>query len=182
MWDDETGTLLVPYRIVGKGYPPSRGTPRSTGWDVYVPKSTIIWPGQAKMIDTGLQFFLEPGDWFCCANRSGTFLRRGLIVNNSPIDSDYRWKMEGGHVVTGQLYDDGHRYPVPLTWHLLVRNISLVPRRIRGGERLAQIVVPCAMANQVALVPANTIYSTNVTVLAQGWEAQRTGGMGSTGR
>ena len=152
--------------VTPEAIPPIRATNGSAGYDISSLTSGWVWPFRARLFETGLQFFMRPDQNFFCQNRSSVF-KRGLIVNNSPCDSDYRWTHD----------KDG--FLEPLTWKLLVRNVTLLPIKVAKGDRLAQIVLP------------NDGYFDWVTnhpgaynlINGIGWgDAGRNGGLGSTGK
>lgn len=158
--------------------PPRRATAWSSGWDLCADEEAIVWPLSSATISTGVQFFMHQGHWFHCVNRSSYFQKRGLVVNTSPIDADYRWQMNRDGVPAC----DEYGRPVPLIWHIIVRNISLIPRRIHIGDRLAQIVVPYVLATRVAFVDAMSLWPNAEVTFAHNWTSDRIEGLGSTGR
>lgn len=144
---------------------PNKATTSSVGYDLCTIESGIVWPFRAKMFETGLQFFMDPDQHFTCVNRSSVF-KRGLTINNSPIDPDYRWRIDRN----GQLK--------PLTWKLLVRNMTLLPIKVAYHERLAQIILP----NDTTFDWVTSHPRARYVTQASEWNFSRRGGIGSTGR
>ena len=148
-----------------KAVPPRRASMSAAGWDFATAEGCIIWPGQVKLLNTGLQFFMNPNQFFTLRVRSSVF-RRGLIICNSPCDPDYRWGP-----------DDADGWPTPLCWHIAVRNVGWLPRRIRAGDRLAQAIVPIEWSFAEA-----SIFLTGRELKGLDWGENRRGGFGTTGR
>ncbi len=68
---------------------PTQATDQSCGWDLYALKNGEVWPGTRKLIPLGFAIELPEGWQAKIKQRSSMFLK-GLITNDSPIDSDYR--------------------------------------------------------------------------------------------
>jgi dUTPase len=110
--------------------------------------------------------------------------KRGLLINTAVIDADYRWRMQKHHTAGYvPIYDQDTGLPIPLTIKGLITNIGWVPRHIKVGDRIGQIVVPWTQACYVSLIPAvASSYPSHIIHAADGWHAQREDGIGSTGR
>ena len=164
-------------RVNDRATPPRRATLNATGHDLATIQGAWIPPFSCVRFDTGLQFFLEPGEWFTVVNRSSVFVDKGLIVNPSPIDSDYRWQMNYDQRIGGPVVSYKKDRPVPLTLKILVRNVGILPRLIHAGERIAQIVVPWVHSSVVASIPAFSVYPPRIVQDADGWSSDREGGI-----
>jgi dUTPase len=150
-----------------KAQPPIKSSELAAGWDLAVAEGGIVWPGRSRRFSTGLQFFLEPWQSLTMSNRSGVFVH-GLIVNNSPCDPDYRWQKDSK---TFEI--------VPSIWNVVVRNIGLLPYRVRVGDRLGQVLLPYGWY----FIEAEAVLSEAEIYSRMEWFATlRSGGFGSTGR
>jgi dUTP pyrophosphatase len=80
----------------------------------------VLAPLERALVPTGIAIALPPGHEAQIRPRSGTALRLGLTLLNTPgtIDADYRGEIR-----------------------LIVINLGREPVTIRHGERLAQMVV-----------------------------------------
>jgi len=129
---------------------PDYATAGSAGADLRAAVADALWlpPGERRLVPTGLRIALPPGYEAQVRPRSGLAARRGVTVPNSPgtIDSDYR-----GEVVVALV------------------NLSSTPRRIRRGDRIAQLVVAPVARARFTAVPE------------LGATARGSGGFGSTG-
>lgn len=99
---------------------PTRATPQSAGWDLYLPtdlqRTQIV---RSATISLGIALEL-PNKTVGQVSIRSSVAKRGLIIVNSPgiIDCDYRGEIK-----------------------LILRNLSTVPYELEVGERLAQLVV-----------------------------------------
>lgn len=99
---------------------PTRATPESAGWDLYLPKD-LDRDMITQSATIGLGIALElPNSTVGQISIRSSVANRGLIIVNAPgiIDCDYRGEIK-----------------------LILRNLSTVPYRLVKGERLAQMVV-----------------------------------------
>lgn len=129
---------------------PRYQTEGAAGLDLHadLPCDTVLQPFERRAVPTGIALRLPPGYEAQVRSRSGLALEEGLVVLNQPwgtIDADY-----GEEVM------------------VLLCNISLEPRLLRRGQRVAQLVVAPVAAVELA----------EVQVL----ESPPRGGLGSTGR
>ena len=117
-------SLTVPVRRVraGKGALPTYMTPGAAGLDLGADLNdpVIIQPGRWCLVPTGLAVAIPPGFEGQIRPRSGRAVREGLTVLNAPgtIDADYRGEVQ-----------------------VLLVNFGAIPIEIRGGDRIAQLVV-----------------------------------------
>ncbi len=86
------------------------------GHDLYSNVDTTVWPFQTKVIPTGIHL-AQPDNLWCIITARSSTTRKHLMVFQGIIDSGYR----------GELF-------------VVMRNLSLIPRRIKEGERYAQAI------------------------------------------
>lgn len=98
---------------------PVYSTYGAAGCDIHANEDTIIWPGDRKLIKTGICMEIPDGYECQIRPRSGLALKSGIVVFNTPstIDSDYR-----GEVC------------------VLLLNTSNDPFNVKRGMRIAQLV------------------------------------------
>ncbi|QVL57453.1 MAG: dUTP diphosphatase [Simkaniaceae bacterium] len=76
---------------------PTYGSVEAAGADVraHITEEIILYPGESKLIPTGLCFEIPKGFEIQVRPRSGLALKHGITVLNTPgtIDSDYRGKV-----------------------------------------------------------------------------------------
>jgi len=101
---------------------PSRATPGSSGVDLYaaVESETVIQPGTAELIPTGLKVSIPEGYEWQIRPRSGNALKHSITVLNTPgtIDSDYRGEVK-----------------------VILANLGGIPFSVNRGDRIAQAVL-----------------------------------------
>ncbi len=70
---------------------PERKTPRSVGLDVYAAETVELYPGEVKLVPTGLIIEAPPGYFFKIFIRSGFAVKNGVSLANDVgiIDEDY---------------------------------------------------------------------------------------------
>ena len=118
---------------------PTRMTPGSAGFDLYaaesveVPPSRCVQDGNVEigraLVPTGIQLELPAGTVGRIGSRSGMSVNFNIEVGAGWIDSDYRG---------------------PLMVEL--KNLSSVPFRVNGGDRIAQLVVLPLASVDISLV------------------------------
>lgn len=109
--------ILIKHR--GRGnLPPFKAHHDDAGWDLFCNQDIIVWPKCTVDLDTGLDVKVPAGTWGTIKPRSSTFKRRKLVVFEGVIDPGYTGKLS-----------------------VLVWNPGFLPRRIKKGERLAQLIV-----------------------------------------
>lgn len=121
-YDHNTDTNITPViecRVEDAAYLPCRVHPTDAGADLKSSHAEDIYPGETKLIDTGVAVKLPKGYGGFVFNRSGQG-KLGIILPNSVgvIDSDYRGNIK-----------------VPL------KNLSDSPYKIKQGDRIAQLVI-----------------------------------------
>jgi dUTP pyrophosphatase len=75
---------------------PKYETPGSSGMDIKSNELSGLFPGEFKLIATGLKVKIEEGYELQVRPRSGLASKRGLTILNTPgtIDSDYRGEIK----------------------------------------------------------------------------------------
>lgn len=112
----------IAWQVGPEGILPTRATPGSSGYDLYLPRNQGFTLGYAdkKLVDTGVRLAIYTPGWEAQIRpRSGLAVKYGISIINSPgtIDADYRGMLciclvnYGAHAFTFQ-----------------------------GGERIAQLV------------------------------------------
>lgn len=86
------------------------------GYDVYALRDTWLLPFQTKKIPVNIHVSIPKGYCALLTGRSGNSLR-GLMFHIGTIDAGYTGKIQA-----------------------VVTNLTLLPKRIRKGERIGQLV------------------------------------------
>lgn len=131
---------------------PRYAKPGDSGFDLVAAEDTIIWPGETKVVQTGLAFEIPPGYELQVRPRSGMTRNTKLRVVLGTVDSGYRGEV-------GVLVDNTER-PISLNMKAHV---------IEKGTRIAQGVI----------APVITAYVEEVDELSH--SERGTNGYGSTG-
>jgi len=131
---------------------PRYAKPGDSGFDLVAAEDTIIWPGETKVVQTGLAFEIPPGYELQVRPRSGMTRNTKLRVVLGTVDSGYRGEV-------GVLVDNNER-PISLNMKAHV---------IEKGTRIAQGVI----------VPVVTAHFVEVNELSDSERGK--GGFGSTG-
>lgn len=131
---------------------PRYAKPGDSGFDLVAAEDTIIWPGETKVVQTGLAFEIPPGYELQVRPRSGMTRNTKLRVVLGTVDSGYRGEV-------GVLVDNNER-PISLNMKAHV---------IEKGTRIAQGVI----------APVVTAHFVEVDELSK--SDRGTGGFGSTG-
>lgn len=79
---------------------PVRATAGSAGYDLFIPLTVTLEPGETVTIPTGIKAFIENGWFLMCCPRSGLGFKYRLRLNNTVgiIDSDYYYADNDGHI------------------------------------------------------------------------------------
>ena len=98
---------------------PERAHPSDAGADLFSLEAHEIYPGEQKLVDTGVAVKIPPGFAGFIFNRSSQG-KKGITIPHSVgvIDADYRGNLK-----------------------VLLKNISEDPYTIEPGDRIAQLVV-----------------------------------------
>ncbi|PHD38286.1 dUTP diphosphatase [Bacillus toyonensis] len=122
------------------------------GFDLVAAEDTIIWPGETKVVPTGLAFEIPPGYELQVRPRSGITRNTKLRVVLGTVDSGYRGEV-------GALVDNTERN----------LGTNMKAHIIEKGTRIAQGVI----------APVETAHFVEVDKLSE--SDRGTGGFGSTG-
>ncbi|PEL63255.1 dUTP diphosphatase [Bacillus wiedmannii] len=131
---------------------PKYAKPGDSGFDLVAAEDTIIWPGETKVVQTGLAFEIPPGYELQVRPRSGMTRNTKLRVVLGTVYSGYRGEV-------GVLVDNNER-PISLNMKAHV---------IEKGTRIAQGVI----------APVLTAHFVEVDELTDSERGK--GGFGSTG-
>ncbi|RWQ69831.1 dUTP diphosphatase [Bacillus cereus] len=131
---------------------PKYAKPGDSGFDLVAAENTIIWPGETKVVPTGLAFEIPPGYELQVRPRSGITRNTKLRIVLGTVDSGYRGEV-------GVLVDNNER-PISLNMKAHV---------IEKGTRIAQGVI----------APVITAHFVEADELSE--SDRGTGGFGSTG-
>jgi dUTP pyrophosphatase len=98
---------------------PERAHPSDAGADLFAHENCEIYPGEQKLVDTGVAVKIPRGFAGFIYNRSSQG-KKGITIPHSVgvIDSDYRGNLK-----------------------VLLKNIGEDPYKIEPGDRIAQLVV-----------------------------------------
>ncbi|MGA4466340.1 dUTP diphosphatase [Bacillus bombysepticus] len=131
---------------------PKYAKPGDSGFDLVAAEDTIIWPGETKVVPTGLAFEIPPGYELQVRPRSGMTRSTKLRVVLGTVDSGYRGEV-------GVLVDN---IEIP-------KAANMQASVIEKGTRIAQGVI----------APVETANFVEVDELSE--SDRGTGGFGSTG-
>jgi dUTP pyrophosphatase len=73
---------------------PTRGSSQAAGLDLCAVEQLFIWPGERKVVSTGLSIEIPPGFYGQIAPRSGLAVKSGIMTMAGVIDSDYRGEIK----------------------------------------------------------------------------------------
>lgn len=96
---------------------PSKAHSGDAGWDLYVSRPTVIYPGQTVDVHTDVYVRLPARTYVRIIGRSSSLRRHELLINEGLIDNGY----------TGELF-------------VCVHNMGSEPFHVKQGMRLAQCV------------------------------------------
>ncbi|PHC14329.1 dUTP diphosphatase [Bacillus toyonensis] len=131
---------------------PKYAKPGDSGFDLVAAEDTIIWPGETKVVQTGLAFEIPPGYELQVRPRSGMTCNTKLRVILGTVDSGYRGEV-------GVLVDNTER----------TLRVNMKAHVIERGTRIAQAVI----------APVETAHFVEVDELSD--SERGVGGFGSTG-
>ena len=145
---------------------PVKGSKRSACWDLFALEDVTFYPGEIKLVRTGIAMEAPPGWRFNIYVRSSTPSKKGFMLANGVgiIDADYR-----GELVV-QLINILQNYEHNAT----SQNIPYrTTNKIKAGDKIAQV----EMVKDVSFLAESYI-----EVVAELSETARgAGGFGSTG-
>jgi dUTP pyrophosphatase len=116
---DDCIRQIVECKVDNATYLPKRANPTDAGADLRTTEPFELYPGETKLVDTGVAVKIPEGFAGFVFNRSGQG-KKGIILLNSVgvIDSDYRGNIK-----------------------VALKNISEEKHKIEAGDRIAQLVI-----------------------------------------
>lgn len=98
---------------------PKKNFDSDSGWDLTAVEDTTI-PGLGQaVVPVGLKLaYIEPGYWIQVSSRSGLSFKSGILAHPGVIDQNYRGDLG-----------------------VLLYNHRQEPYQVKGGDRIAQLVV-----------------------------------------
>jgi dUTP pyrophosphatase len=110
---------VVECRVDNAAYLPKRANPTDAGADLRSTEAFELFPGESKLVDTGVAVKIPEGFAGLVFNRSGQGKKQIILLNGvGVIDSDYRGNIK-----------------------ILLKNISDNKYKIEIGDRIAQLVI-----------------------------------------
>lgn len=73
---------------------PTRGSEYAAGLDLCSVEQLFIWPGERKVISTGICIEIPDGFYGRIAPRSGLAVKHGIMTMAGVIDADYRGEIK----------------------------------------------------------------------------------------
>lgn len=141
--------MSVQVKVVNKSLNPlpSYQTALSAGFDLHSNEEDfILYPGQRKLVGTGIFIELPAGYEMQIRPRSGMAFKHGVTVLNSPgtIDADYRGEIKvllyNSNISLVPSQDLNYNESSPVKWNNAGTD-GLGPAFIKKGERIAQGVL-----------------------------------------
>lgn len=117
---------------------PSRGSEGAAGWDLYSAESSVIEPGQYRLIDTGISTEFSDSIVGIIKPRSGFACKYGIDVLAGVIDSDFRDSLKvllinhGGQEFIVNRGDRIAQIIFTLAFHNVVMHEGPVSETVRG--------------------------------------------------
>jgi dUTP pyrophosphatase len=118
---------------------PTRGTQRSAGIDFFVPndfQTTVIEPGGAALIPSGIKAQIPEGYMLTAFNKSGVATKQTLIRGAEVCDEDYQGEI-----------------------HIHVINVGKVPQTVTPGQKLIQFILVPVFYDTVEDVPVDELFT-----------------------
>jgi dUTP pyrophosphatase len=110
--------MLLVQRLNDGASLPKRGSAQSAGYDLYSNEKCVIFPGERKLVLTGIAIKIPTGHYGRVASLSGLSLKHGIEVGAGVIDEDYRGEVG-----------------------VLLFNCGTLPFRVDHGDRIAQLII-----------------------------------------
>lgn len=117
---------VIKCKVEDKAFLPQRANPTDAGADLMSTENLEIYPGEQKLVDTGVAVKIPEGYAGFVFNRSSQG-KKGITIPHSVgvIDADYRGNIK-----------------------VILKNLSEDPYKIERGDRIAQLVVmPVVLAD-----------------------------------
>ena len=118
---------------------PTRGTQRSAGIDFFVPndfQTTVIEPGGAALIPSGIKAQIPEGYMLTAFNKSGVATKQTLIRGAEVCDEDYQGEI-----------------------HIHVINVGKVPQTVTPGQKLIQFILVPVFYDTVEDVTVDELFT-----------------------
>ena len=122
---------------------PTRGSEYAAGLDLCSVDQLFIWPGERKVISTGICIEIPNGFYGRIAPRSGLAVKHGIMTMAGVIDADYRGEIKV--VLYNSSEDEQAKFEVS------------------PGDRIAQLILQA-----VAAFPIEVVTELSDTVRADG--------------
>ncbi|WP_445661849.1 dUTP diphosphatase [Bacillus sp. FSL K6-0273] len=132
-----------------------------SGFDLVAAEDTIIWPGETKVVPTGLAFEIPPGYELQVRPRSGMTRNTKLRVVLGTVDSGYRGEV-------GVLVD-----------HIMSKDLGVRFDKEKQKFVSASVIEKGTRIAQGVIAPVVTAHFEEVDKLSE--SDRGTGGFGSTG-
>jgi len=110
--------ILIKQNGRGPATVPVKSHHDDAGYDLFCAEDKIVWPFSCVDIETGWDIKINDGFWGSIQSRSSTFKRRKLVIFGGVIDPNYTGKLS-----------------------ILVWNPFFWPKKVKSGERLAQLLI-----------------------------------------
>ena len=120
--------ISIPYVAVHQELPVYKHNTGDAGYDLYATEDTWVWPFKVRKIPTNCKVEIPLGFYGEVTGRSGQ-TTLGNIVATGVIDSTYRGVV-----------------------HIMIYRIGLLPRLIKKGTRVAQMIFKPYMEANMILV------------------------------
>jgi dUTP pyrophosphatase len=110
---------------------PSYSHPGDAGLDLFAVEAQVIFPGETKLINTGIAIALPSGTEAQIRPRSGLALKHSITVLNSPgtVDAGYRGEIG-----------------------IILINLGKQPFQVLPGMKIAQMVIASFIQAKLTLV------------------------------
>ncbi|PGC57590.1 dUTP diphosphatase [Bacillus wiedmannii] len=140
---------------------PKYAKPGDAGFDLVAAEDTIIWPGETKVVQTGLAFEIPPGYELQVRPRSGMTRNTKLRVVLGTVDSGYRGEV-------GVIVD-----------HIMSKDLGIRFDKEKQEFISASVIEKGTRIAQGVIAPVITAHFVEVDELSD--SERGVGGFGSTG-
>ncbi|WP_410976831.1 dUTP diphosphatase [Bacillus cereus] len=140
---------------------PKYAKPGDSGFDLVAAEDTIIWPGETKVVPTGLAFEIPPGYELQVRPRSGMTRNTKLRVVLGTVDSGYRGEV-------GVIVD-----------HIMSKDLGVRFDKEKQEFVSASVIEKGTRIAQGVIAPVVTAHFVEVDELSD--SERGVGGFGSTG-
>ena len=123
---------ILEYQPIDNNMPVFFHNRKDAGYDLYITKTTWIWPFKINKVPVNMKIILPDNTFGLITGRSST-TEKSIMIVNGIIDETYRG-----------------------TPHVEAYKIGLLPKRIKAGARIAQMIVsPYVEPNMVSSTISN---------------------------